>query len=133
LCYDSSDKSLFDGQPVRYDEQEKKWVRDIKRRFSPIDDDDLKHALDKAIRFHELKAVNAQGYAYTEDDVIGDEDSRVRMLHFCLIHPPKALCGKGEMGSLKAGKKADLTSYSLQILRSVEFLDDPPPGDAAAP
>jgi len=63
----------------------------------------------------------------TIDDAIGDEDGRQRHLHYCLIKPPKALCGNDDMGYLNAGKKGDLTPYALQILRSIEFIDDVPP------
>lgn len=125
-CYDANTKDLFAGQPVKYDEQLKKWVRHIEGRYSPIDSDNLKHALDSATHFYELTSVNAQGYAYTEDDVTGEERYRGRRLHYCLIHPPKALCGTGDMGYLSDLPKGDLTAYSLKILSSIEFLDDEP-------
>lgn len=38
--------------------------------------------------------------------------------------PPKALCGYGDVGYLKDGRKGDLTDYALRILRSIEFLPD---------
>jgi hypothetical protein len=54
------------------------------------------------------------------------------MLDYCLFRAKVALCGHGEVGALIDGPKGDLTPYVLQILRSIEFLPDTPPGPAAS-
>jgi len=140
ICYKSSSKDLFDGEPIEYNKQENRWVRDIpgyiRYSYALSGEDELKELsrkLDKAIRLYNLRLVNAQGYAYTQEDIIGDEAGRVRRLHYCLIHPPQALCGTGDMGYLSDGPKADLTAYSLKILSSVEFLDDIPAAAESTP
>jgi len=130
VCYDAATKDLHKGEPVRYDANKGKWVRDSANMLNVGTEgwtSAEKRTLDRAVHFFELRAVNAQGYAYTQDDINGDEDSRMRRLHYCLIHPPKALCGDGDIGYLNDGRKGDLTHYSLQILRSIEFIDDAAP------
>lgn len=140
-CFENSDK-IAEGSPTRFNGATKKWVRHFEGRISGANNAGLSPSelkkLDRAIHFFELSSVNASGFAYTEDDVTGEERYRVRWLHYCLIRPPTALCGTGNMGLLKDGPKADLTSYAMRILRSVEFLDDSPspsssPASSAAP
>lgn len=127
-CYDATAEIVGAG-PVKFDEEKKKWVRHFPNRLKGEGveysaEENLE--LDRAIHFYELTTVNADGYAYTEDDLIGDEGARHRKLHYCLIHPPKALCGTGDMGYLSDLPKGDLTAYSLKILSSIEFIDDEP-------
>jgi len=128
LCYDANAKIVGAG-PVKFDEEKRKWVRHFPNRLKG---EGVEYSaegnleLDRAIHFYELTTVSADGYAYTEDDLTGDEDARHRKLHYCLIHPPKALCGTGDMGYLSDFPKGDLTAYSLKILSSIEFIDDEP-------
>ena len=130
-CYAADKKRLSQGEPVRYNDQTKKWERDITNRFESWYSEEGKKELDRASHFYELNAMNANGYAYTEDDTIGDEQWRQRHLHYCVIKDAKALCGNGDMGYLRNGKKWDLTPYALQILRSIDFSDDAPPEQSA--
>lgn len=80
-----------------------------------------------ALRAYTLQSINAHGFAFTEEDVTGDERWRIRFLDYCLFHAEMALCGRGEVGYVADGPKGDLTDYVLQILRSIEFLPTPPP------
>ena len=128
-CYDENAKIVGAG-PVKFNEKKKKWVRYFPNRLKGegveySNEENLE--LDRAIHFFELAAVNAQGYAYTEDDIIGEESGRLRKLHYCLIHPPKAVCGDGDMGYLVDGPKGDLTRYALKILSGIEFLNEAAP------
>lgn len=80
------------------------------------------------MRFYPLDAINAKGWAVTEEDKIGEESGRAKRLHYCLVHEQKALCGQGEMGyvqDIRRHPKNDLTNYTLRILRSIEFIDEP--------
>jgi hypothetical protein len=74
-------------------------------------------------------AITAGGHGGQElaGDTIGDEAHRQRKFSFCLFHPPKAICGQGNVGILREGRKADLTPHALKIIRSIEFLPDEPP------
>ena len=137
-CYDDT-ADVIGSDPVRYDEQSKRWKRDMQRFFDAqvSFEPDTKKRYDKATHFFELTAKNSQGFAFTQDDLIGEERGRRRMLRYCLFHPPKVLCGDGEMGyvqDIKRHPKNDLTSYALKILRSIEFLDESAsaPGSAAS-
>jgi len=137
-CFDPKANVIGDD-PVRYDEQSKRWKRDMQRFFDAqvSFEPDTKKRYDKATHFFELTAKNSQGFAFTQDDLIGEERGRRRMLRYCLFHPPKVLCGDGEMGyvqDIKRHPKNDLTSYALKILRSIEFLDESAsaPGSAAS-
>jgi hypothetical protein len=126
VCYASND-SIVGGGAISRDAKSGKWVRNVSKlvKSSGVDwtSEEIREQ-EMAIRVYSLKIVNAEGYAYTIDDLTGDEKERRRLLRYCLIRPPKALCGQGEMGYLKDGPKADLTEYALRILRSIEFLED---------
>jgi hypothetical protein len=83
-----------------------------------------------ALRFYELTAKNSRGWAVAVDDISGDERFRQRKLSYCLIRELKAICGGGDMGYLRdfrRHKDADLTPRMLDLLRSIEFLEDAPP------
>jgi len=125
-CYVDS-KKLYAGEPVRYNEKTKKWEHDIYNRFESWYSEKSKKALDQATDFYELSAIKESGYAFTEIATFGDAKGRRKILNYSLFNPPKALCGEGEMGDPTEGKKRDLTPYALQILRSIEFIDDVPP------
>ncbi|HWP20667.1 MAG TPA: hypothetical protein VNO84_16170, partial [Burkholderiaceae bacterium] len=80
-----------------------------------------------ALHTHQVRAVNASGWAVGVDDVIGDERYRTRTLYYCIIHTSKAVCGDSKMGLLpeiRRNPKHDLTPYALKILRSIEFIDE---------
>lgn len=104
------------------------WEKDLDRCFLPPEPTpEERKVLDRATRLVNIQAVNSKGYAGISDDTIGDEAHRQRKLSFCLFHPPKAICGQGNVGILREGRKADLTPHALKIIRSIEFLPDEPP------
>ncbi|MFL9927672.1 hypothetical protein PQR62_25625, partial [Herbaspirillum lusitanum] len=49
----------------------------------------------KGTKVYQLKALNSQGYVVTVDDINGDPKTRDREMYYCLIRPPKAVCGQG--------------------------------------
>ena len=129
-CYHVNEK-LFIGAPVQFDESKKQWVKRVENavpfRGPDFTPDEVKK-LDKAIRVYNLESVNATGYAFTEDEQTGEESGRSRVLHYCLVRAQKALCGQGEMGyvqDIRRHPQNDLTNYTLRILRSIEFIDEP--------
>jgi hypothetical protein len=136
MCYNATDPdpskpNLADGFSVNFDMKAKRWVSDRSRfeahlRAQGMDEEWVKKYAD-ADHFYELTTKTAKGFAMTRDHVIGDESRRERHLHYCLIREPKAICGQGVMGTLddiKKRPKTDLTPYALQILRTIEFVDD---------
>ncbi|MGQ7933540.1 hypothetical protein [Paraburkholderia sp. D1E] len=88
---------------------------------------------DEKARFRtiKLKGKNWIGRAYTADDTTGDEKSRARVFHFCLIHNAYALCGDTPVVWLARPKRNQLWKIKA-ILESVEFVDAPLPASAAA-
>lgn len=130
-CYDSN-ADLVGSSPVRFDEHSGRWVKDTQNFIKQFSEPEWQQNYGRAIRFYELSNVSAKGFAYTQDDVIGDERYRTRQLRYCLIRPPNALCGQSEMGNLREIKKnpqADWTPYALKIVRSIEFFDGSTPVD----
>jgi len=115
-CVGAADGTVDQGWAT-FDNKLGRWQTNL--------DPDEVAELKRTIRLYQLQAVNSTGWAVTVHDVIGPEDTRGRTLHYCLIRPPLALCGEGDMGRLQDGLKADLTPYALKILRSIEFLDNP--------
>jgi hypothetical protein len=69
-----------------------------------------------------LKGTNWTGMAYTADDTTGDERTRARRFHFCLIHNTYALCGGTPVMWLENPKVNDLWKIKV-ILQSVRFTD----------
>jgi hypothetical protein len=129
-CFDSIAPNMHTEVPVRYDDEKQEWIRAIDieiARWSQTGDLPVNDVLkiDRSIRVYSLNNVNSKGYAYTVDPWTGEESTRTRRMHYCLIHEPKMLCGKGDAGLVRDGPKGDLTSYGLAILRSIEFLDKP--------
>ncbi|MBB3214921.1 hypothetical protein FHW67_004247 [Herbaspirillum sp. Sphag1AN] len=132
-CY-SVDDGEINLDPVRFDTARNEWVRDIDKRIAATGTQwseesmmNLRRDFARAIKLYPLNNINARGYAYTEDDLNGDEEGRQRTLYYCLIRNAKTLCGRGKMGYLEEGKKGDLTPYVLEMLRSIEFLEDADP------
>lgn len=113
---------------AKYDKSKKLWEKDLDAWFNSWEPTKEERKIaDKATRVINIKAVNARGYAQLTDDTIGDEIGRRREMNFCLFHPPKALCGTGTVAQLADGPKGDLTKYALEILKSIEFLEDANP------
>ena len=82
-----------------------------------------RHALD----FYDLKTVGASGWAITFDETYGEERFRQRTLVFCIVRMQRSVCGTSDVGYLQLirnNRKADFTSYALQLLQTVEFMDD---------
>lgn len=128
----SSDDALETSGLAKLNDKTGLWEKDLDRGFlpPPPTGDDRK-LLDKATRVINVRSVNAQGYASVIDDSFGDEQHRVATMHFCLFHPPSAICGYGVVGMLRDGRKGDLTPHALNIIRSIEFLSDEPKAQPA--
>lgn len=114
-----------------YDPQTETWKKDVDKRIkslgfgiSPQEYKSLYADFNKAIRVYNVTAVNSKGVASTEVDTTGDERNRRRQMGFCLFHPPKALCGRGNVGMVADGPQSDLSARVLEILRTIEFLPD---------
>jgi hypothetical protein len=132
ICHDADPQELSKGLPVRYDPEAKVWRRDMQNLYDSNGfelDAEVKKALEGAVRFYELRSVNASGFAVTQDDVIGDENTRRRVLDYCLFHEKKAVCSSfdtrmGYLPQIRQQPQHDLTPYALKILRSIEFIDE---------
>jgi len=133
VCYDTTTASVLEDAPVRYDREQKQWVRDLGRELRRWDlggglSPATVRAIDESLRVYPLNNVNSQGFAYTVDDWTGDEAQRARLLSYCLLRANIAVCASGRVvATLTDGPKGDLTPYVLEILRSIEFLPDEAP------
>ena len=128
-CY-SSDDEIVGAGPVRFDTQRHEWIRDIEKRIANTGTSwsakeliEMRRDFVRAIKVYSFYTIKAYGYAYTEDDTTGNAAWQRRRLHYCLMKEAKALCGDAEYMS---AKRVDLTQYILQILRSIEFIDEAP-------
>ena len=129
-CYDA-DEALSGTHDATFDPQTETWKKDVDKRIrtlgfevSPHEYKSLYADFDKAIRVYNVTAVNSKGVASTEEETTGDDEKRRRHMGFCLFHPPKALCGSGDVGMVADGHKSDLSARVLKILRTIEFLPD---------
>ena len=112
-----------------YDEKTQSWRKDSEeiRKYlaqsEDYSDPDFLKATVESMRVYDVKTPNAHGWADTSDQLTGDEAGRTRYMSFCIYHGSKALCGLGKVGLLRDGPKGNLMPHTLQILRSIEFLD----------
>lgn len=133
-CYVAKRIGWLNEVPLRFDDATQGWVPDIEKRLlwsasaggQEGVDPEYKKRRRNALRAYTLKSVNAQGFVFTEADVIGEETRRRRQIDYCLFYEEVALCGGGEVGYVAEGPEGDLTDYVLQILRSIEFLPNDP-------
>jgi len=136
-CYNANNEDLSNHHPVSFDKESGTWVRDIERylmatRGEITGKDYVK--LKYSLHFYPLKAINSIGFAYTLDDLEQAKPFRTRNLSYCLFRGNIGLCGVApELGLLKDGERGDLTPYVLQLLRSIEFLDERPSPSAQPP
>ncbi|WP_157451409.1 hypothetical protein [Caldimonas taiwanensis] len=133
FCHDADPEALSEGDPLSYDASTHTWRKDMEKLYGLYVDPDraFKKKLDQAVRIYEMKSVNAQGFAYTLDDVTGEESTRRRVLHYCLFRDKKAVCSgwdtrMGYLPEIRRHPARDLTPYALRILRSIEFVDEAP-------
>lgn len=80
-----------------------------------------------ALRFHNLKTTGAGGWAITFDETYGEESFRQRTLVYCIVRIKTSICGTSDVGylqSIEKNRRADFTNYTLELLRSLEFMDD---------
>ena len=84
------------------------------------------------LRFYEIEFVQSNGWVITYDETFGEEKFRQRTLSYCVVRLEKAICGESKVGyleSIKKHRRADLTPYVLEILKSMVFLEDVAPAD----
>ena len=101
-CFPKSYANVLDQEPVRHDSEANRWVPDIDkyvRWVSGSPDPEFEAKVRAAVRVYPLESVNARGYAFTDEDVIGEEKWRVRRITYCLFREEVALCGFGDVGN----------------------------------
>ena len=132
-CLDSESKRVQGGTfPVAFDSNKNEWKKDARvwrqeaAEMTVKAERDSLNELIRATNVVNVNALNSQGWAMTQDDLIGEERGRRRFLSFCLIHGHKAICGSGTVAWLQEGPKGDITLQALEIIRSIEFLEDAP-------
>lgn len=132
-CYPSDDASATGGL-AKLNDKTGQWEKDLDGALAPPPPTpEERKILDAATRVLNIQAVNSKGYASLIEDTVGDEERRQRRMFFCLFQPPKAICGNGEVGILREGRKGDLTPHSLKIIQSIEFLPDEPQAHSKEP
>ena len=125
-CNDNDFDARSKGTISKYDSSSQEWIKDLHRAYPQFDDEDLKE-IDAASSVLNIQAQNSSGYVSFQNDTTGDESGRRKVIDFCLFHDNRALCGGGTVAQLKDGPRGDLTKQALEIIKSIEFLDDAPP------
>ncbi|MFL9927648.1 hypothetical protein PQR62_25505 [Herbaspirillum lusitanum] len=115
-CYSSDAATVNDGW-AKFNSGKRLW----EAYFSGNERN--RELLSKGTKVYQLQAINSQGYVVTVDDINGDPKTRDREMYFCLVRPPKAICGQGRAMRLSK-PKSDFLPLAMEILRSVEFIDD---------
>ncbi|MFL9927642.1 hypothetical protein PQR62_25450 [Herbaspirillum lusitanum] len=115
-CY-SSEEKLVNESWVKLNTRTGIW----ETHFSGNKRD--RRLLEKKTKVYQIQAVNSQGYAVTVDDINGDPKTRDREMYFCLLRPPKAVCGNGPAMRLSK-PETNILPQLFELLRSVEFIDD---------
>lgn len=132
-CRHADDSTVTSGL-AKLNDETGLWEKDLDGALAPPPPTpEERKILDAATRVLSIQSVNSKGYASLIEDTVGDEERRQRRMFFCLFRPPKAICGNGEVGILREGRKGDLTPHALKIIRSIEFLPDEPQPQSAEP
>ncbi|MFL9927374.1 hypothetical protein PQR62_24080 [Herbaspirillum lusitanum] len=124
MCFNITDLHFPRDTSVRFDENTQTWKKDFSER-DYVNSAENRRRLNAASRVYTIHAKNSTGYVYTENDLTGEESRRDRNMSFCLLRPPKALCGNGIVMRL-SDPKSDTLPYVFQILKSMEFIEDAP-------
>lgn len=105
---------------ARYDDSlSDEWIT-----YYPSKKDEI--ALRDFTQIHTLNSKNAKGFYITQDDISGDPKFRLISLSYCLFHEKVAVCGTWPLARLHDAQRDILLHNSLNILRSVIFLDPQP-------
>jgi hypothetical protein len=125
-CNDNDMEARSKGTISKYDSAHHEWVKDLHRAYPQFTDQELKE-IDGATSVLNIQARNSSGYVSFQRDTTGDESGRTKVVDFCLFHETRALCGTGTVAQLIDGARGDLTKQTLDIIKSIEFLDDEEP------
>lgn len=110
-----------------FDMAANRWVKDSHALYIDIlaseDRRDIRNAsrIILATEIYDIKSVNAQGWLDTYDGALVNKTSQGYMA-FCVLNPPKAICGSGVVPRGRNIKK--YARQVLKIVRSFEFLED---------
>lgn len=117
-CF-QSDSVQARNDSVAFDDKRQAWITNPDATFI---------IPEEHFTLHQVISRNARGWAYTSDDTAVDVPSR--RLQYCVYRGEKAICGKsdvGNLGTIRRHPLADRTRYVLDMLNSIEFLEDAPP------
>lgn len=138
ICASSDDSRVGFHGTAMLNPHAKKWTLDwsliIGNADTRREERWLYRWFDRNYRIFQLNSPNFNGYAIidstqTEAGSIPTEfDNKAQnsgpvLLSFCLVRPPKALCGNGHLGQKHDSSDADLSSYALEVLRNIEFIE----------
>ncbi|WP_152494914.1 hypothetical protein [Paraburkholderia kururiensis] len=113
---DQSKNEIARRHGATYDRNKKKWT-------PYFDSERDAKILGKFTTLHSLNTTNGSGFYVIQDDRDGDPAQRERYLSFCIFHETIALCGSEPVMYI-SDPKGNLLPYALDIIRSVEFIDD---------
>lgn len=127
-CGTDITRAAMKNNPARFDIKTEAWIRFSEEYIHSLGNgitDDEFQEFDKAIRFYPLASVNAKGFLFTRDELIGEEAKRGRYIRFCLVKNEVVLCGSGNapVMLLSDGDSADPTIFLKKVIESIEFLD----------
>lgn len=100
--------------------------RNTSAAYQPKNENEYIDKVYKATDIFDLKTSNAHGWAEVAWVVPSGDLNDNRSLSFCLFHVSKAVCGTANVAKRSDSPNNDLTKYVLEILRSIEFLEDAP-------
>lgn len=138
ICISSDDSRVGFHGISTFNSRTKKWILDWSRIIGSTQtkrEEQWQYRWYRAnYKEMQLKSINSQGYAIVDRTQTGDGtiptefDKRAQgtgpiFLSFCLIRPPKALCGDGRVGQKEEGIKGDSTPHALKLIRSIEFIN----------
>ena len=140
VCVDKDSPKSYHPLLSRYNAETDTWVKDASQIFSEIKEQfgakEAKEAVSKT-QVYDVKASNAHGWAETyeesEDEMAKFGRTAMRWMKFCVYHADKTFCGGGIVGIAGGNPKDELTPHVLEILRTIEFIDDAPDSSEPAP
>ncbi len=102
---------------IIYDYNNKTWL-------SVSDDRYEKSLPSNHLILHTIISTNSTGFMVIDQQATLENGNIGKKMFFCMIHKNHALCGTGDMIKNVNGQEYDLTSKTINLVKSITFVDN---------
>jgi len=114
-CEKEGTEKAFAGMGMKY--ADSRWVLD-RESYSPLPEEH--------VAIYPLRGNSWNGAGLSSDQTSGDEDQRMRNFGFCISGAKQVVCGTIQQVMFLTSPKDSTIPQVIQLLQSIEFIDDAP-------